>query len=139
MAHWLLKTEPDCYSWDDLARDKKTTWDGVTNALALKYIRTMKKGDLALIYQTGDERQAIGVAEVTKAPYPDPNADDDRQVVFDLKPKRKLKRPITLDEIKADPAFAGWDLLRISRLSVVPVPDPMWQRLEDLAAATATA
>ena len=139
MAYWLLKTEPDCYSWDDLARDKKTTWDGVTNALALKHIRTMKKGDLALIYHTGGERQAIGVAEVTQAPYPDPNADDERQVVFDLKPKRKLKRPVSLDEIKADPAFAGWDLLRISRLSVVPVPEPMWQRLEELAAATATA
>src|SRR5688500_105736 len=139
MAYWLLKTEPDCYSWDDLARDKKTTWDGVTNALALKHIRTMKKGDLALIYHTGGERQAIGVAEVTQAPYPDSNADDERQVVFDLKPKRKLKRPVSLDEIKADPAFAGWDLLRISRLSVVPVPEPMWQRLEELAGATATA
>jgi predicted RNA-binding protein with PUA-like domain len=139
MAHWLLKTEPDCYSWDDLARDKKTTWDGVSNALALKHIRTMKKGDLALIYHTGGEREAIGVAEVTAAAYPDPNADDERQVVVDLKPKRKLKRPVSLDEIKADPAFAGWDLLRISRLSVVPVPEAMWRRLEELAAATATA
>ena len=139
MSYWLLKTEPDCYAWDDLARDGKTVWDGVTNALALKHIRTMKKGDLALIYHTGDERQAIGIAEVTKSPYPDPNADDERQVVIDLKPKRKLKRPVTLDEIKADPAFAGWDLLRISRLSVVPVPAPMWERLEELATATETA
>ena len=139
MSYWLLKTEPDCYAWGDLARDKKTVWDGVTNALALKHIRTMKKGDLALIYHTGDERQAIGIAEVTRAPYADPNADDERQVVIDLKPKRKLKRPVTLDEIKADPAFAGWDLLRISRLSVVPVPEPMWERLEELATATETA
>ena len=139
MSYWLLKTEPDCYAWDDLARDGKTVWDGVTNALALKHIRTMKKGDLALIYHTGDERQAIGIAEVTRPPYADPNADDERQVVIDLKPKRKLKRPVTLDEIKADPAFAGWDLLRISRLSVVPVPEPMWERLEELATATETA
>ena len=139
MPYWLLKTEPDCYAWDDLARDKKTTWDGVTNALALKHLRTMKKGDLALVYHTGGERQAVGVAEITSAPYPDPNAEDDRHVVVDLKPKRKLKRPITLDEIKADPAFAGWDLLRISRLSIVPVPEPMWKRLEELSAMAATA
>jgi predicted RNA-binding protein with PUA-like domain len=139
MPYWLLKTEPDCYAWDDLARDKKTTWDGVTNALALKHLRTMKKGDLALVYHTGGERQAVGVAEITSAPYPDPNAEDDRHVVVDLKPKRKLKRPITLDEIKADPAFAGWDLLRISRLSIVPVSEPMWKRLEELSAMAATA
>lgn len=136
MSLWLLKTEPDCYSWDDLTREKKTAWDGVTNALALKHIRTMKKGDLALIYHTGDERQAVGIAEITSAPYPDPNAEDERQVVVELKPKRKLKRAITLDEIKANPAFAGWDLLRISRLSVVPVPEAMWKRLEALSAAT---
>jgi predicted RNA-binding protein with PUA-like domain len=139
MAHWLLKTEPDCYAWDDLARDKKVTWDGVTNALALKHLRTMKRGDLALIYHTGDQRQAIGVAEITSSPYPDPKGEDERHVVVDLKPKRTLKRPITLDEIKADPAFAGWDLLRIARLSIVPVPEPMWKRLEELSAMAATA
>src|SRR5688572_31172839 len=86
MAHWLLKTEPDCYAWDDLARDKKATWDGVTNALALKHLRTMKKGDVAVIYHTGDERQAVGVAEITSAPYADPNGEDERHVVVDLKP-----------------------------------------------------
>ena len=88
MAYWLLKTEPDCYAWDDLARDKKTAWDGVTNALALKHIRTMKKGDLALIYHTGDERAAVGVAEVISAPYPDPKAEDERLVIVDVKPGR---------------------------------------------------
>lgn len=133
MAYWLLKTEPDCYSWDDLARDKKTVWDGVANALALKHIRAMQKGDLALIYHTGGERQAVGIAEITKAPYPDPKEDDDKLAVVDLKPKRKLKRPITLDEIKADKAFAGWDLLRIGRLSIVPVNESMWKRLEALS------
>jgi predicted RNA-binding protein with PUA-like domain len=99
----------------------------------------MKKGDLALIYHTGEQRQAVGVAEITSAPYADPKGEDERHVVVDLKPKRKLKRPITLDEIKADPAFAGWDLLRISRLSVVPVPEPMWKRLEELSAMATTA
>jgi predicted RNA-binding protein with PUA-like domain len=133
MARWLLKTEPDSYSWDDLARDKKTVWDGVNNALALKHIRTMAKGDLALIYHTGDERSAIGIAEVASKPYADPKDDDEKLAVVDVKPKRKLTRPVSLDEIKADPAFAGWDLLRIGRLSVVPVPDAMWQRIEELA------
>ena len=133
MAYWLLKTEPDCYSWDDLARDKSTAWDGVSNAVALKHIRSMKKGDLALVYHTGDERAAIGIAEVKSDPYPDPKEGDERLVVVDLKPKQKLARPVTLSDIKADPAFVGWDLLRIGRLSVVPVPEPMWRRILDLA------
>jgi predicted RNA-binding protein with PUA-like domain len=133
MSHWLLKTEPDCYSWDDLARDKKTVWDGVNNALALKHIRTMNKGDLALIYHTGDERCAIGIAQIVSKPYADPKEGDERLAVVDLKPQKKLPRPISLDEIKADPAFVGWDLLRIGRLSVVPVPEAMWARIEKLA------
>ena len=133
MARWLLKTEPDCYDWDALTRDKKTAWDGVANALALKHMRTMKKGDLALIYHTGDERAAIGIAEITSNPYADPNEQDERLVVVDLKPKQKLPHPVTLADIKVDPAFAGWDLLRISRLSVVPVPDELWKRIEDMA------
>src|ERR1700679_2617819 len=118
MAKWLLKTEPDCYSWDDLIRDKKTTWDGISNALALKHLRTAKKGDLALIYHTGDEKAAIGVAEITSNAYPDPKAEDDRMAVVDLKLKHKFPRGVTLAEIKADPAFTGWDLIRNSRLSV---------------------
>jgi predicted RNA-binding protein with PUA-like domain len=134
MARWLLKTEPDSYAWDDLVRDKKTSWDGVNNALALKHIRTMKKGDLALIYHTGDQRAAVGIAAISSEPYADPNEGDARLVTVDLKPKSKLPRPVTLAEIKADPAFVGWDLLRIGRLSVVPVPDAMWERIEALAA-----
>lgn len=133
MAYWLLKTEPDCYSWDQLAADKKTTWDGVANALALKHIRAMKKGDLALIYHTGDERQAVGIAEVASNAYPDPKEEEERLAVIDLKAKKKLNRPVTLATIKADPAFAGWDLLRISRLSVVPVTEKIWKRVEELA------
>ena len=133
MARWLLKTEPDSYAWDNLVRDKRTVWDGVSNALALKHIRTMKKGDAAIVYHTGDEHAAVGIAEVTSGPYPDPKEGDDKLVVVDLKPKRKLARPVTLDDIKADKAFAGWDLLRISRLSVVPVPEAMWNHLLELA------
>jgi predicted RNA-binding protein with PUA-like domain len=134
MAQWLLKTEPDCYSWDDLVRDKKTTWDGITNALALKHLRTMKKGDLALIYHTGNQKQVVGLAQLASNPYPNPKEADERLAVIDLKPKSKLKTPLTLDTIKSDPAFKGWDLIRNSRLSVVPVPDPMWHRIQELTA-----
>lgn len=133
MSYWLLKTEPDCYSFADLMRDRKTAWDGVANALALKHIRTMKKGDLALVYHTGGERRAVGVAEIVSDPYPDPKADDERIVIVDLKAKKPLSNPVTLDDIKADPAFAGFDLLRIGRLSVVPVPPAMWKRIEQLS------
>src|SRR5688572_10160140 len=123
MAYWLLKTEPDCYSWDDLARDKSTTWDGVSNALALRHIRSMKQGDLALVYHTGDERACVGVAEVRSKPYTDPKEGDERLAVVDVKLKRKLPNPVPLAVIKADKAFAGWDLIKNSRLGVMPVPD----------------
>ena len=134
MAYWLLKTEPGSYSWADLVRDKKTTWNGVSNATALKHIRSMKKGDLVLIYHTGGERAAVGVAEVASAPYADPRQNDEKLVVVDLKPKKALARPVGLYAIKAGKTFAGWDLLRIGRLSVVPVPPAMWKRIADLAA-----
>ena len=136
MARWLLKTEPDCYAWDQLVKDKRTAWDGVSNGLALKHIRSMKKGDLALIYHTGDEKSAVGVAEVVSNPYPDPKEGDEKRVVVDVKAKKKLGQPVSLADIKADPVFQGWDLLRIGRLSVVPVPDPMWERIEALAEST---
>lgn len=97
----------------------------------------MKKGDQAIVYHTGAERAAVGLAEVASAPYPDPAADDDRVVVVDLKVGKKLPMPVTLSDIKADPAFTGWDLLRISRLSVVPVPEPMWGRLMERSGISA--
>ena len=137
MARWLLKSEPNEYSWDDLVRDKSTTWDGVTNALALKHMRTIRKGDAALIYHTGDQRAMIGIAEVVAKPSPDPKESDPRIVVIDVKPTKKLARPVTLDEIRADRAFAGWDLLRNSRLSVVPVPEAMWNRIIAMARSAA--
>ena len=124
MARWLLKTEPSEYSWEDLAREKKTTWDGISNPTALKNIRSMSKGDLAFVYHTGNERAIVGIAEIASAP---------RDNAFTLKPKKKLANPVALDTIKKDKAFAGWDLLRIGRLSVVPVPDTMWKRVEQLA------
>src|SRR5207245_8856883 len=118
MAKWLLKTEPDCYSWDDLVRDKKVTWDGVSNALALKHIRSMKKGDLALIYHTGNEKQIVGVAQVTSNAYRNPKETDERIAAVDLRPNPKLNSPVTLASINSDPALKTWKLVRISRLGV---------------------
>ncbi|HTW95797.1 MAG TPA: EVE domain-containing protein [Tepidisphaeraceae bacterium] len=136
MGHWLLKTEPTSYSWSNFERDRKTVWDGVTNALALKNLRTIKKGDQAFFYHTGDERSVIGIAQAVSDPYPNPREDDDRLAVVDLKIQKKLKQPVTLSDIKADKTFEGWDFLRLGRLSVVPVPERMWKRIIELSEAT---
>ncbi len=133
MKTWLLKTEPSDYSWDDLVRDGGARWDGVANNAALLHMRSARQGDGAIIYHTGDEKAAVGLAELASGPYPDPAAGDPKLVVFDVRPKSKLKRPVTLAEMKADPAFAGFDLLRISRLSVVPVPLEIRKKLLELA------
>ena len=126
MNYWLVKQEPSVYNYDNLVKEKRTVWDGVHNNLALKHIRSMKKGDNALFYHTGDERQAVGIIEITTDPYPNPKEDDKRFVVMDVKPISRLKRPVTLDEMKADKIFKNWELLRISRLSVMPVPKEIW-------------
>lgn len=131
--YWLLKTEPDNYSYADLERDRTTVWDGVKNNAALMHMRTMQPGDLALIYHTGDERQAVGLAEVTSAPYPDPALDDPKLVVVDIRPLRRLARPVTLAAVKAIPEFATYALVREGRLSVVPTSDAQWARLLELA------
>ncbi len=133
MAWWLLKTEPTVYSFDDLVRDRRTVWDGVTSNAALKNMRAVKEGDEAVVYHTGDERAAVGVARIASAPYPDPRARDSRLVVFNVTPERRLPRPVPLAAIKADRAFAASDLVRIPRLSVVPLPDALWRRLLALA------
>jgi predicted RNA-binding protein with PUA-like domain len=133
MQHWLLKTEPSTYSADDLKAAKVASWDGVANATALIHLRAMKKGDRCLIYHTGAEKRCVAVAEVVKAAYPDPKLDDPKLVVVDLKFVKMLKTPVTLEQIKADKAFAGWDLLRIGRLSVVPTLKSLWERVMELA------
>ena len=131
--YWLLKTEPDNYSYADLERDGSTVWDGVKNNAALMHMRTMQPGDLALIYHTGDERQAIGLAEVTSAAYPDPALADPKLVVVDIRPLRRLTKPVTLAAVKAIPEFATYALVREGRLSVVPTSDVQWARLLELA------
>ncbi|MBW4504320.1 MAG: EVE domain-containing protein [Scytonema hyalinum WJT4-NPBG1] len=132
MAYWLLKTEPEEYSYCDLERDGTTVWEGVSNSLALKHLRTMEIGDLALIYHTGKERRVIGVAQVVSQPYPDPKLDDAKRVVVQVRAVRRVQEPITLTQIKQDGNFEGFDLVRLTRLSVVPVSEPHWQRLLQL-------
>jgi len=132
-AMWLLKTEPSSYSHSDLEREGRTVWDGVKNPAALKNLRAMKPGDRVIVYHTGDEKAAVGLAEVTKAAYPDPKAKNPRLVVVDLKAVGRLPRPVTLAEMKAHPAFAESPLLRQGRLSVVPLTAAQWKAIESLA------
>ena len=133
MALWLCKQEPDCYSFDDLARDGATLWDGVSNALARKHLRQMKPGDRVLFYHTGKEKAVVGEMVVAGEPQPDPKADDESAVAVPMRPVRKLPRPVPLAEIKADPRLATWDLVRLPRLSVVPVTESQWKRVEEMA------
>jgi predicted RNA-binding protein with PUA-like domain len=133
--HWLLKTEPSTYSYADLERDKKAVWDGVSNALALRHLRSMKKGDLAFIYHTGDEKQIVGIADVTSDAYPDPKEKDARLAVVDLKPRERLARPVTLAEVKALSEFRDFELVRMGRLSVMPVSESRWKKLLKMRSA----
>jgi predicted RNA-binding protein with PUA-like domain len=126
--HWLLKTEPSTYSWDDLEREKTAVWDGVSNPVALKNLAAMKPGDDALIYHTGDEKAVVGLARVTKAAYPDPKAKDPKLLVVDVTSVRRLARLVTLQEIKADPLFRDSPLVRQGRLSVVSLTDGQFER-----------
>ena len=127
MAIWLLKTEPDNYSYDDLERDGETMWDGVANNAALKNIRAIVAGDVAIIYHTGDERQLVGIADVTRGYYVNPESDDAKLAVCNVRAKRRLSKPVTLSQIKAREDLQNWDLVRQARLSVVPVSDEQWE------------
>lgn len=133
MAYWLLKTEPDEYSYADLEKLGRDRWNGVRNFRALANMRRMAAGDQALIYHTGKEKAIVGIAEIIAPAYPDPAGGDKRFVVVDIAPRSRLPRPVTLAEIKADPAFAAWELVRLPRLSVMPVPPDHWRRLLAIA------
>ena len=119
MARWLVKQEPDCYGYADLERDGETAWDGVKNPVALKHLRAAAAGDEVFFYHTGKEKSVVGVAVVSRA------MTDEEPLV--LKPVRRLAAPVTLKAIKADEQFAGWELVRLSRLSVMPVPAAVWK------------
>jgi len=134
MAIWLLKTEPTVYSYADLERDGETMWDNVTNNTALMHLRTIKAGDLALIYHTGDERAWVGIADVSRGYYVNPEHDDPKLAVIDVKAKERLAKPVTLAQVKAVPELAQWDLVRLGRLSVVPVSPEVWEIINGLRA-----
>jgi predicted RNA-binding protein with PUA-like domain len=134
MAHWLVKEEPTHYAFADLVRDGRTDWSGVHNALALRHLKSMRVGDEGIYYHSGDVRACVGLVRVVTTPRPDPK-DDRGSWTVDLAPVAALARPVGLAEIRADPVFEGFDLVRIGRLSVLPVPDAMWKRILALARA----
>ena len=131
--NFLFKEEPTHYSYDDLVRDRKTSWTGVKNPLAQKHLRSVKKGDRIFYYHTGDEKSVVGVAKAVGDAYPDPKDRSGKLYAVDVAPVKKLTRPVALAEIKSKAAFKDFPLVRISRLSVMPVTDAEWSRIEKLA------
>jgi predicted RNA-binding protein with PUA-like domain len=132
-GHWLVKSEPFKYSWQRFEADGRTCWDGVRNHEARNNLAAMKCGDLALFYHSNEGKQVVGVARVVREHYPDPSADDPRWVAVDLEPAAVLASPVGLQEIKADPELAEIALVRRSRLSVVPITKPEFERVLSLA------
>jgi predicted RNA-binding protein with PUA-like domain len=135
MSYWILKTEPSTYSYDDLVREKRTVWDGVRNPVALKNIGQMRPGDEVLIYHTGDEKAVVGHASVAAVPHADPKANDPKLLVVEITAGPRLPKPVTLAQIKTDPAFKDLALVRMGRLSVVAASAAHWKRLLQLAGA----
>ena len=135
MAQWLVKEEPEHYSYDQLERERKTVWAGVRNPLAQKHLRAIRRGDRIFYYHTGKEKAVVAVARAASDAYPDPKDAAGKLFVVDVTPDKKLPRPVTLAEIKADPAFASFALVRVSRLSVMPVTDAEWARIENMSRA----
>ena len=132
-THWLFKTEPSVYSYQQLVKDKKTMWDGVANNLALKNLKDIKKGDQIFIYHTGDEKQAIGIARAVGGAYPDPSKNDPKLLVVDIEPVKALAKPVTLAEVKTDKKLANFDLVRNSRLSIMKLNDAQWDAMMEMA------
>jgi len=133
MAHWLVKSEPFKYSWDQFVTDKITHWDGVRNYAARNNLKAMKKGDEVLFYHSNEGVEIVGIAKVAKEAYQDPTTDDEAWVVVDLKPFKKLKKPVTLVQVKADKRLANMDLVRLGRLSVGTVKEEEWKVVLELA------
>jgi predicted RNA-binding protein with PUA-like domain len=132
MAYWLAKSEPSTYSWDQLVKDKQTVWDGVRNYAARLHLRAMKKGDEVLFYHSNEGTEIVGIARVAKEAYQDPSTKDDWSAV-DLKPYKKLKKPVSLAQVKADKRLANMALVRLGRLSVQPVTDAEWKIIMEMA------
>jgi predicted RNA-binding protein with PUA-like domain len=134
--NWLVKEEATHYGFDALVKDRKAVWSGVRNALAQKHLRAIQKGDRIFYYHTGDERAVVGIARALSGAYPDPEDASGKYAAVDIAPVKRLPRPVTLAEIKADGAFEGFPLVRIARLSVMPVTDAQWARIERMAGET---
>ena len=132
--NWLVKEEPTHYSYDDFARDGQTSWTGVRNPLAQKHLRSIKKGDRLFYYHTGDEKSVVGIMKAVSDAYPDPADTSGKLYAVDVAPVKKLNNPVTLKAIKADKAFASFPLVRMSRLSVMPVSEAEWARIEKMSA-----
>lgn len=133
MAQWLVKEEPEHYGFDQLVRDRKTVWAGVKNPLAQKHLRSIRRGDRIFYYHTGKEKAVVATAKAASDAYPDPTDASGKLSVVDIVPETKLARPVTLAEIKADKAFASFPLVRMSRLSVMPVSDAEWAKIESMS------
>lgn len=133
MAYWLVKSEPSTYSWDQFQKDGKTFWDGVRNYAARNNLRAMKKGDEVLFYHSNEGLEVVGIAKVIKEHYQDPTTDEEAWVVVDLKPAKKLKQPVPLDEMKKDKRLANMDLIRLGRLSVQSVKESEWKVIMEMA------
>jgi predicted RNA-binding protein with PUA-like domain len=133
MNYWLVKSEPSKYSWEQFQKDKKTFWDGVRNYAARNNLKAMQKGDEVLFYHSNEGLAIVGIAEVLKPAYQDPTTDDPNWVVVDLKPVKTLPKPVTLEQLKADPAFKDMDLVRLSRLSVGTVKPAEYKKIMKLA------
>lgn len=134
MNHWLVKSEPFKYSWDQFSKDGKTMWDGVRNYQARNNLREMKKGDLVLWYHSNEGLEVVGIAKVVKEHYPDPTTDNPAWLVVDLKPHKKLKKPVSLEIIKADPRLQNIGLVRQGRLSVQALTAPEFDAILELSA-----
>lgn len=133
MAHWLVKSEPFKYSWEQFEKDKTTTWDGVRNYAARIHLKAMKKGDEVLFYHSNEGMEIVGIAKVSKEFFQDPTTDDDAWVAVELKPVKKIKNPVTLETVKKDKRLAEMALVRLGRLSVQPVTDKEWKIVMELA------
>ena len=133
MAYWLIKSEPFKYSWDQFVKDKKTFWDGVRNYAARNHLRAMKKGEQVLFYHSNEGTEIVGVAKVAKEFYQDPTTEEEAWVVVDFKPVKKLKKPVTLAQVKADKRLADMALVRLGRLSVQPVTEGEWKVIMELS------
>ena len=138
VMNWLFKEEPTHYGYDTFAKDGTTVWSGVRNPVAQRHLHAVKKGDRVFYYHTGDEKAIVGIARALRDAYPDPDDPNGKHAVVEIAPVKTLPRPVTLKEIKADPAFKDFALVRISRLSVMPVSDEQWERIASMAGRAET-